>query len=97
MQLDSEKKRTRQLEDQVTQLQKEIAQLGEGLQQGKSMLDEKTSVLSLARKQLRNTRERNSVCVICVRSGDMIYREFPTGTGEDVRKDEHYHRQAASS
>lgn len=61
MQLDSEKKRTKELEDQVTQLQKEIAQLGEGLQQGKSVLDEKISALSLARKQLRNTRERNSV------------------------------------
>ena len=61
MQLDSEKKRTKELEDRVTQLQKEIAQLGEGLQQGKSVLDEKMSALSLARKQLRNTRERNSV------------------------------------
>ena len=60
-QLDSENKRTKQSEDQVSQLQKEIAQLGEELQQGKSMLDEKLSALSLARKQLRNTRERNSV------------------------------------
>lgn len=67
MQLNNEKKRTKELADHVTQLQKEIAQLGEGLQQGKSMLDEKISALSLARKQLRITRERNSVYELFVR------------------------------
>ena len=72
MQLNNEKKRTKELEDHVTQLQKEIAQMGEGLQQGKSMLDEKISALSLARKQLRITRERNSVYELFVRQCDMI-------------------------
>lgn len=64
MEWDSEKQQTKQLKDQVTQLQREVVQLGEELQQGKSMLDEKISALSLARKQLRNTRERNSVWAI---------------------------------
>lgn len=68
MQLDSEKKQTKQLEEQMAQLQKEILQLGEELQQGKSMLNDKTSALSLARKQLRNTRERNSVRVTSTES-----------------------------
>ena len=72
MQLNNEKKRTKELEDHVTQLQKEIAQLEEGLQQGKSVLDEKISALSLARKQLRITRERNSVYELFVRLCDMI-------------------------
>jgi len=61
-QLEEERKLKDQLQDHVNQLQKEVAKLAEGLQHNKSVLDEKISALSLARKQLRNTRERNSVC-----------------------------------
>ena len=60
--LEEERKLKEQLQDHVSQLQKEVAQLVEGLQNNKLVLDEKISALSLARKQLRNTRERNSVC-----------------------------------
>ncbi|XP_065913285.1 myosin heavy chain, striated muscle-like isoform X2 [Dysidea avara] len=58
--LEEERKLKEQLQDHVSQLQKEVAQLVEGLQNNKLVLDEKISALSLARKQLRNTRERNS-------------------------------------
>jgi len=93
-QLDDERKLKEQLQDQVNQLQKEVAQLGEGLQHNKSVLDEKISALSLARKQLRNTRERNSVCLATFII--IINYPPPAGAREKFRKNEHCDRQATS-